>query len=519
MKTEKHLWWLAGLSLALLLAVVFSHGELTKCMSGLEVGTAAAAVNAAAAESEAAAEGHGDPYALVFEIFAFLLVAAVVGRFLASKLKQSPVLGELLIGILLGAVLYQVGNPVVTTLRHFEEIEQAGQKVLHKNIGWQEALKETLQETPLTVSKQTRIEKVALSPNFPQYRFLAQVLQLFSGLGVIMLLFLVGLECSLEEMLSVGGSAAGVAVLGVIFPLVLGFLVTWGLMPGLPNLNVPIFMGATMCATSIGITARVFKDLHRMGTPEAKVVLGAAVLDDILGLIVLAAVTGIIASGALKITAVSYIIGKALVFLGAVVLFGRYLLNRQIAFFAILDRTNVKLLYPFCLLLILAWLADLMGLATIVGAFAAGLIIKDETFTVYQKGHYGDRSVESIMAPLEGVFAPIFFVLMGLQVDISTFINPRVLLMGLIITAVAVVTKVAAALPLSKGFNRLVVGLGMVPRGEVGLIFASIGRVMGILDTSMYSVVIIMVLLTTLVTPPALSWVLVDRKVSRRENA
>jgi Na+:H+ antiporter len=517
MKPEKHLWLLAGLSLALFLAAVLGQSELIKFLSNPVAGIAAAAVSTAAEGETGAA--HGDPYALVFEIFALMLVAAVMGRFIAGKLKQSPVLGELLIGILLGSILYQLGNPVVTTLRHFEEIEQAGQKVLHKNIGWQEALKITLQETPLTSSAQAKIEKVALSPNFTQYRFLAQVLQLFSGLGVIMLLFLVGLECSLEEMLSVGGSAAGVAVLGVILPLALGFLVTWGLMPELPNLNIPIFMGATMCATSIGITARVFRDLNQMGTPEAKVVLGAAVLDDILGLIVLAAVTGIIASGTLKITSVGFIILKALVFLGAVILFGRYLLQRQIAFFAILDQTNVKLLYPFSLLLILAWLADLMGLATIVGAFAAGLIVKDESFTVYQKGHYGDRSVESIMAPLEGVFAPVFFVLMGLQVDISTFINPRVLLMGLAITAVAVVTKVAAALPFSRSFNRLAVGLGMVPRGEVGLIFASIGRVMGILDTSLYSVVIIMVLLTTLVTPPALSWALTNRQVSKEVNA
>ena len=504
MRKYKVLIWIFALSLMLFLLFFREINPTFKFLGSsalLQINLADAAVE----QNTPEAGGHGDPYALVFEIFAFMLLAAMVGRFAATKLKQSPVLGELLVGILLGAILYQVGNPVVMALRHFEEIEQAGQKVFNQNIGWQEALKETLQQTPLSWSAQAKIEKVALSPNFPQYRFLARVLQLFSGLGVIMLLFLVGLECSLEEMLSVGGSAVGVAVLGVILPLILGFLAIWWLMPDLPNLNIPIFMGATMCATSIGITARVFRDMNRMGTAEAKVVLGAAVLDDILGLIVLAAVTSIIASGALKVTTVSFIILKALLFLGAVILFGRYLLQRQIAFFAVLDQSNVKLLYPFCLLLLLAWLADLMGLATIVGAFAAGLILKDESFTVYTKGHFGDRSVESIMAPLEGIFAPVFFVLMGLQVDISTFLNPRVLLLGLIITAVAVVTKVAAALPFSKGLNRLVVGLGMVPRGEVGLIFASIGRVMGILDTSLYSVVIIMVLLTTLVTPPALT--------------
>jgi Kef-type K+ transport system membrane component KefB len=281
----------------------------------------------------------------------------------------------------------------------------------------------------------------------------------------------------------------------------------------LPNFNVPIFMGATLGATSIGITARVFRDMNRLGTPEARIVLGAAVLDDILGLVVLAIVTGIIASGAFKIGSVALIMVKAVLFLSVVLIFGRYLLKHQIAFFARLDQSNVKLLYPFCLLLLLAWLADVMGLATIVGAFAAGLILTEESFRTHQGGHFGNQSLEAIIAPLEGVFAPIFFVLMGMQVDIATLADSRVLLLGLSLSAVAVVSKVAAALPLAKGTDRLVVGLGMVPRGEVGLIFASIGRAMGILDLSLYSVVIIMVFFTTLITPPALKWAM-DRGAS-----
>ncbi len=250
-------------------------------------------------------------------------------------------------------------------------------------------------KSKFSASTEEKIRTVGLSPDFPLYVFLARVLLLFSSFGVIMLLFLVGLECSLEELLHVGGSAASVAVMGVVFPLILGFLATWWLLPDLPNFNVPLFMGATMSATSIGITARVFRDLNRLHTAEAKIVLGAAVLDDILGLIVLAVVTGIIASGALKFSTVGLIVLKAAVFLGAVILFGKYLLKYQIAFFARLDQSNVKLLYPFSLVLILAGIADMMGLATIVGAFAAGLIIKDEPFDVYKKGHFGDRSSTS----------------------------------------------------------------------------------------------------------------------------
>ena len=505
-----HLWLLA---LGLFLALTFGLGggislELPDA-SGPKVAQAEVCW---AAEPDSRDSAHSDPYALVFEIFAFMLLAAMAGRFAASRFKQSPVLGELLIGIILGAILYQMGNPVVTTLRHFEEIDQTVQKVLNQNLGWQQALKETLQEAHLSESTAEKIAKVGLDPNFTQHRFLARVLLLFSSLGVILLLFMVGLECSLEDLMSVGGSAATVAGLGVALPLVLGFLATWLLVPELPNFNVPIFIGATLCATSIGITARVFRDMNQLGSTEAKVVLGAAVLDDILGLIVLAVVTGIIASGALKVSTVSLIVLKAALFLGAVIIFGTYLLKSQIAFFARLDQSNVKLLYPFCLLLILAWLADVMGLATIVGTFAAGLILNEECFVVHQDGHFGNHSLEAIMAPLEGVFAPVFFVLMGLQVDISTLADPWVLVTGLILAAVAILSKVAAALPLTKGVDRLVVGLGMVPRGEVGLIFASIGRVMGILDLSLYSVVIIVVLLTTLITPPSLKWAIDRRK-------
>jgi Kef-type K+ transport system membrane component KefB len=513
MRKSKVLIWLLALSLMLFLLFFREINPTFKFMGSsalFQISLADAAVE----QNTAEAGGHGDPYALVFEIFAFMLLAAMAGRFAATKLKQSPVLGELLVGILLGAILYQIGNPVVTTLRHFKEIEQTSQKVLNYNIGWQQALNDTLEKTKFSASTEEKIRTVGLSPDLPLYVFLARVLLLFSSFGVIMLLFLVGLESSLEELLHVGGSAASVAVMGIVFPLILGFLATWWLLPDLPNFNVPLFMGATMSATSIGITARVFRDMNRLHTAEAKIVLGAAVLDDILGLIVLAVVTGIIASGTLKISTISLIVSKAALFLGAVILFGKYLLKYQIAFFARLDQSNVKLLYPFSLLLILAGIADMMGLATIVGAFAAGLIIKDEPFDVYKKGHFGDRSVQAIMTPLEGVFAPIFFVLMGLQVDITTLANPRVLLLGLVLTVLAIVSKVAAALPLAGGYNRLVIGLGMIPRGEVGLIFASIGRVMGILDTSLYSVVIIMVLLTTLVTPPALSLALMKHKDS-----
>ena len=246
--------------------------------------------------------------------------------------------------------------------------------------------------------------------------------------------------------------------------------------------------------------------MGRLDLPEAQVVLGAAILDDILGLIILAVVTGILTSGAVGLSTIALIVLKAVLFFAVVVWFGLRFLQKNIAFFARLDQSHVRLYFSFCLLLLCAWLADLMGLATIIGAFAAGLILEDHYFQFVRSTPEGTQSVESLLAPLEQIFAPLFFVLLGFQVDVSTFADPKVLVGGLLLTLVAMFGKMAPTAILKKGYRKLAVGFGLVPRGEVTLIFASLGKSMGILSTSLYSILIIVVLLTTLVTPPLLKW-------------
>lgn len=294
-------------------------------------------------------------------------------------------------------------------------------------------------------------------------------------------------------------------------------------MPELEDSNVAIFVGASLCATSIGITARVFKDMNQLQIPEAKIVLGAAVIDDVLGLIVLAIVSGIITTGSVSILTISWILLKSVLFLGLVLFFGLNLLEKTIRFTDRLDHQNIRLLYPLALLTLLSWLADSIGLATIVGAFAAGLIIREEYFILNEgetvEEHIRDHStVEAIVAPIEGIFAPVFFVVMGMQVDISAFTDLRVIGLGLVITLVAIVGKLVTSLIVPKPNHRWIIGIGMVPRGEVGLIFASIGKSLGVLNGELFSVIIIMVILTTLVTPPFLSWSLA-RKARAEEPA
>ncbi len=453
----------------------------------------------------------GDPFARVFLVLALLLICAMLGRFGAQKLKQSPVLGELAVGLIIGALAYQLAAPTVTILRHSDQVNIATQKVLHDNVVWKEAISLTLAEAKLSAEEKRQIEDAVESPNFPQYLLLARILNFFSSFGVVLLLFMAGLETDLDQLKRSGRTVAGLGLVEVGLTFICCYLVVWLLLPSGRDPTIPLVLAGALSATSVGISARVFKDMRKLGLSEARIVLGAAVLDDILSLIILAVVTGILTTGAMAWSSIALIVLKAVLFFVAVAWLGSTFLKKGIAFFRLLAPGQVKLYFSFGLLLVLAWLADLLGLATIIGAFAAGLIIDDKSFESERGSSEKEPPVESLLAPLEKVFAPLFFVLLGFQADVTAFANPRVLAVGLLLTLVAIFGKMAATVVLKKGYHKLVVGFGLVPRGEVTLIFASLGKSMGILSTSLYSVLIIVVLLTTLATPPCLKWAL-ERK-------
>jgi Kef-type K+ transport system membrane component KefB len=263
-----------------------------------------------------------------------------------------------------------------------------------------------------------------------------------------------------------------------------------------------LFVAATLCATSVGITARVLQDLGRIQTAEARVILGAAVIDDVLGLLLLAVVSRIAVTGSVEPLEVGRITLLASLFLGVVLVFGERIARRAAHLFESLDRQQGKLLFPIALAFTLAWLANTVQLAAIVGAFAAGLIIREEYFAEDSR-HW---KIEDLVSPLEAIFAPVFFVLMGMQVNLASFAEPSTLILAGVFTTVAIVGKLLAGLPAGPGLDRLSVGVGMVPRGEVGLIFASIGKGIGVVGDAVFSAIIVMVMLTTFVSPIALRW-------------
>ncbi len=339
-------------------------------------------------------------------------------------------------------------------------------------------------------------------------------LDMLAQLGVILLLFEIGLDASLADLMKVGWSSLMVATVGVVLPFLLGWAVSYWLLPQ-QSYYVHTFIGATLCATSVGITARVLQDIGAIGTREAKIILGASVIDDILGLLILAVVSGMIASAnqgvGISLGSISYLIGFAVIFLIGSLVLGIGLVPYIFRHAAKASKRPVVLFsLSLTLCFFLAYLSAVIGLAPIVGAFAAGLILERVPFDKIL--HAEELSPDKMLHPLSAFLVPLFFVQMGLKIDFASLFRLDVLGLAAALTVAAIIGKQACGLgAIGKNLNRVAIGIGMIPRGEVGLIFAGIGvtlMVKGerILDEAVFSAILIMVMVTTLVTPPLLQW-------------
>jgi Kef-type K+ transport system membrane component KefB len=424
------------------------------------------------AGSPTAGDGHGvEPIILIG--LAVMLIVAKLGGELFERIGQPAVLGELLGGILIGNLVlfgFTAAEPLKTN----------------------------------------------------------DVIAAIAQIGVIILLFEVGLESDLKEMMEVGWSSLLVAVLGVIAPFLLGWAVSAYFIPDEPRL-VHIFIGATLCATSVGITARVFKDLGKVATREARIILGAAVIDDVLGLMILAVVAGAIKATATGVTlstiGVGIIATKALGFLIGSIVLGQFIVPRLLRGAGRLESGGVLLTLALSFCLFLSWAAAKVDLAPIVGAFAAGLVLDEVHYKPARARK--ERNLQDLLQPVGLVLVPIFFILMGMKVDLRFFGRPELLGFALVLTLAAIAGKQVCSLGvLERGVNRFAIGLGMIPRGEVGLIFAGIGATLMLPNTSgvsqavirpaTFGAVVIMVIATTLVTPPLLKWSLARKTGQRR---
>jgi Kef-type K+ transport system membrane component KefB len=332
-----------------------------------------------------------------------------------------------------------------------------------------------------------------------------ELIHLLAELGLLLLLFEIGLEVDLRGLFRVGPTSLAVAVVGVAVPFALGYLF-WAYVFPAPSVGqdrevVAILIGATLTATSVGITARVLSDLGSMDTAEARIIIGAAVIDDVLGLVILTVVSGIANGTAITVSGTLWTLAVAVGFLVAAVLIGRFVMPRLFDLVVRMRVRFVLLVFSVAFALGLSALASAAGSALIIGAFAAGIILS---------GTNQFDTIEHEVKPVASVFTPIFFVSVGASLNLA-LLNPatpesrETLLLAGAITLLAILGKVVAgwAAPWLK-FRRVVVGAGMVPRGEVGLIFADLGRRSGLLTSEVFGAVLIMIMATTFVTPPVL---------------
>jgi Kef-type K+ transport system membrane component KefB len=353
----------------------------------------------------------------------------------------------------------------------------------------------------------------------------------FAELGVIILLFQIGLESNIGEMVKIGPRAMLVALIGVVTPFVLGAFVAGPLlMPGL-EFHVYLMIGGALTATSVAIAASIFRDMKQLDSPEARIILGAAVFDDVLALIAFSVVMAIGTVGSISAGEIARIFAESFLFLFGAVIVGHYTaapIGRALS--KINSGVGMKfgLAVTFCLLF--AYFSHSAGLSPIIGAFAGGLVLDRVHFRFFQdpeivsdlkaavQGETGpvrdnilkvvethsQKHVEDLMNPLYHFFTPIFFVLTGMSVKLDTLFDTQLLLTALILTVVAVVGKLAAGLGAGAS-KKMIVGVGMIPRGEVGLVFAMAGYSSGIIPAEVFSVIVLMVIMTTLLTPPLLS--------------
>jgi Kef-type K+ transport system membrane component KefB len=455
--------------------------------------------------------GQGDPIAPVILGVTSILAFAVIGRVAARKLGQPTVIGELLMGILLGNLGWYYGIELITVLREGPQVFEVVNQTLSGL---------PLEQVAVTIfgaSKGPELARIITSPQGGEVMQVAQAVDVFSRYGVIFLLFMVGLNTNLDEMRSVGRDSIRVAIIGVVMPLALGYLTVVLIRPDMP-LNSSLFIAATLGATSIGITANVLKEMGRSSSLEGRIILGAAVGDDILGLVILAVVSGIVVSGSIDIAEVSTVVVVSGLFLIAAVKLGPLIVRIAATIMRRLDIVEAKMFTSYLFVMVLAWVANLAGLATIIGAFAAGVVLHDSFFARNQNSN-GNKvvSIRELIMPLEVILVPIFFILMGIQVKIETFLSgPIITLAGALLVA-AIVGKLASGLGAGQPAGKRIVAVGMLPRGEVGLVFAAIGRTLGVIDDSVFAAIVLMVFVTTLAAPSWLKYELA-RQARRQQS-
>lgn len=324
-----------------------------------------------------------------------------------------------------------------------------------------------------------------------------------SELGVLLLMFLAGLETDLDSMKKSGKEAFSVAIVGVLAPMILTFIALSAI--GVVDFNRKLFFASTLTATSVGITVRVLLDSKKLTSDAGQVILGAAVIDDVLGILILAIMTSLVTLGKVSPVDTFWILAKAILFVVTLVWMRIAFFRRVLGKIRPLEISGTVTVITFTLCLFSSWLAEHLGLASILGAFALGVALDDLHFAGYKEVE--KVKLEDLIKPISDIFVPVFFILMGMSVDLTTLLNPSSMQLSLILIACAILGKLACAFAVWRpSVDRWLVAFGMLPRGEVGIIFAALGYKLGIFSQADYSALVMMVFATTFLAPGLIAY-------------
>ncbi len=447
-------------------------------------------------------DGHPEFLAAVLFGLTLLVVAAMLGHSLARFMRQPMVFGTIVLGIAAGNIGHWLELPFFTLTMYQSDAWNLLIDAWQQGIGITEAARQTIALGGGDPQVTTLLSSLLSGPQASLLIVMTISGWLFAILGMVLLLFLVGLDQSLAGLRTFGGRSLALGVLGVCLPLVTGTGVTIWLTD--TGLGGSLFVGLALAATSIAVSAGVFREAQTSRSAEAGMVLGAAVADDILTLLLLGLIVGLVLDAALGLENLLPMLSAA-VFLITFWLVGERLAGYGARLFDYLDHDQVKIFYPLALALLVAGAAQSIHLGAVTGAFIAGLILNDRAFPASHASVPEAIGIRATMTPLADLFVPLYFVFIGAQVHLSQLANPEVLGLASALFVVAMVTKISAAFLVLPRSNWWVTGLGMAPRGEVLLVVAALGKALGLLDQALFAVLVLVMLGTMLTVPPLLA--------------
>ncbi|BCG63507.1 MAG: hypothetical protein methR_P1226 [Methyloprofundus sp.] len=438
-----------------------------------------------------------DPFSFILLEFGLIVVLALIGHILSRYYRLPNVLGELLIGIVAGNLLYWLDwSPVFFMVMHLSDASDIFQAVWTSSLSVSDTLNHLYSpDNPETQEFVTRLSEVFTTNKSPALVLLGVALWMFSNFGVFLLLFKLGLETKVEEIIEAAEPLAFlVSVVGTLTPFFLGLLASVWLLPE-ESTSVHIFIAAALCTTSAMITTGMLTSLGREKSREAQLVMHAAFLDDIFGMFFLSFITNIVLGETLEIGEImTLFFYSAFIFVGIIVI-GKQLVKHIPSFYNF-EQSHTRILIPIMMLVLISWLTNFLGIGVISGAFMAGIILNN---IQDKKG-----LIKDLIAPLEKIFAPIFFVFVGMQVNLKEFLHAETIWLTLVLLLVAVLGKMVAGFVSKQNINSYAIGLGMMPRGEAVLIFISIGKILGVIDDTVFSAIAVIVLASNFIAPWAL---------------